>query len=71
MAWSMASESTVLDLSNHVLSVKVLATQAKFLQPSDYCTVINCAFILFTTNVFDYFHGIMAQFEFAKHNFSN
>ena len=42
--------------------VKVLATRAKYLEPSDYCTV---------TNVFGCFHGIMAKFELSTHKFLN
>ena len=51
------------------LIIKVLATWAKFLQPSDYFNVINCAFTFFTTNVFGCFSHIMAQFKFMKHIF--
>ena len=35
----------------------------KFLQLSGYFTVINCTFICHIKNVFDCFHGVMAQFE--------
>ena len=51
--------------------VKVLTTQAKFIEPSDYCTVINCAVNFCTTNDFGFFHGIMAQFEFVEHKLLN
>ena len=37
------------------LMVEILATRAKFLQPSCYCTAINCAFTFHTTDVFGYF----------------
>ena len=43
----------------------------KFLQPSGYCTVINCAFISRSTNDFSYFRGVTTQFEFVKQKFLN
>ena len=39
--------------------VKVLATWVKFLESSSYCTVINCAFIFHTTNIFGSFYSII------------
>ena len=53
------------------LIVKVLVTQAKFLEPSGYNTVINCAFTFHATNVFGCFHDIMAKFELVKYKFPN
>ena len=44
MAWNMALKSTVLGLPDLVIS-EVLLTQAKFLEPFGYCTVINSASI--------------------------
>ena len=38
------------------LIVKIVATQAKFLKPSSYCTVINYASTFYATNVFSCFH---------------
>ena len=51
--------------------IEVLVTQAKFLDPSDYCSIINCTFTFCTTNDFSCFHSIMAQFELVKHKFLN
>ena len=34
------------------LIIEVLITRAKFLQPSGYCTMINCTFTFCMTNVF-------------------
>ena len=45
------------------LIVEVLATWAKFLKPSGYSTVINCAFAFHTTNVFSCCCSVMTQFE--------
>ena len=45
------------------LIIKVLATQAKFLHPSDYCIVINCIVIFHTINVFGCCCSVMVQFE--------
>ena len=55
----------------HCLIIKVLATWVKFLQPSGYCSVINCAFTFHTRNVLGYFAVIMAQFELIEHKFPN
>ena len=53
------------------LSVKVLATWAKFLESSGYCIVINCPFTFCTTNGFGCFSGdIVAQWHVAMHNAS-
>ena len=51
LAWSMALESAVLGLLDLSLIVKVFATWVKFLEPSGYCTVINCTFTFCTINV--------------------
>ena len=40
-----------------------LATQVKFLEPSGYCTVINCTFTFCTTNIFGCFCGIIVKFK--------
>ena len=40
--------------TENCLIVKILATQAKFLESSGYCTVIKCAFIFSTIDIFDY-----------------
>ena len=53
------------------LIIKVLATQAKFLKASGYCTVISCAFTFWITNVFSCFCNIMTQFNLAKFKFTN
>ena len=37
--------------------------QAKFLGPSGYCTVINCAFTFCTTNIFGCFCDVQTLFE--------
>ena len=42
----------------HCLIAEVLATWVKFLDPSGYCTVIGCALLFCTTNVYDCFQGI-------------
>ena len=55
-----------LRLSWPCLIIKVLATQAKFLEPSDYCTVINYAFTFCLINDFGCFSSIMAQFELIR-----
>ena len=49
------------------LIINVLATETKFLEPSDYCTLINCAFIFSTKNVFGCFHSFMIQFKHVKY----
>ena len=51
--------------------IKVLATQVKFFEPSDYCTIINCAFTFCTINIFGCFCDIVAQFKLVKHKFLN
>ena len=48
---------------------KFLQPQAKFLWPSDYCTVINCPFIFGTRNVFFCFRGVMPKFKLVKQIF--
>ena len=48
------------------LIVKVLATWVKFLQLSDYYTMINCTFTFCITNVFGCFCGVMVQFKLIK-----
>ena len=58
LSLSTASESTVLG-SLHLA----------FLQPSGYCTVINCTFIIHTINIFGRFDGVMAHLELIKHKF--
>ena len=69
VAWSMASESKVSGLLDLARSIKVLATWAKFLEPSAYCTVIYYALIFCKTNVFRCFYRIKAKFELVKHKF--
>ena len=54
------------ELAWYSLIVKVVVTCVKFLEPSGYCTVINYAFTFCATNIFGYFHCIMAQFEHIK-----
>ena len=51
------------------LVVEVLVIRVKFLEPSGYCTVINCTFTFGPTNIFDYISGIMTQFKLMKHKF--
>ena len=52
------------------LIVEVLVTWPKFLEPSGYCTVINCVFTLDPTYVFGCFRNIrVAQFELEMHRF--
>ena len=53
------------------LFVKVLAPWSEYLEPSGYCTVINCTFAFHKTNFFGSFHRIMAQFKFIKLKFPN
>ena len=53
------------------LIIKILATQTKFLEPSDYWTVINCTFPFCSTLVFDCFSSVMARFKIVKHKFLN
>ena len=48
------------------LIVEVLATQAKFFQPSGYCTVINSAFSVHATKLFHCSYGVVALFELAN-----
>ena len=50
---------------------KILAACTKFLQPSDYCTVINCAFTFCLTNIFGYFRNVTGQFKFIKYKLVN
>ena len=42
------------------LIIEVLATRAKFLEPSGLCTMINCTFTFWALNVFGCSHRIMA-----------
>ena len=49
------------------LFMKVFETRVKFLEHPRFCTVINCAFNFYTTNVFVCFRYVIAQFEQAKH----
>ena len=49
------------------LIVDVLATRAKSLLSSVYCTVTNCAFTFRSTNVFCYFRKIMTHTDLVKH----
>ena len=51
------------------LIVIVLATRAKFFEPSGYWTEINCTFTFCTTNIFGCFHCIITQFELIKLSF--
>ena len=53
------------------LIVKVLQPKWNFLNKSGYGIVINCAFTLRTTNVFECFCGIIAQFKLVKPKFLN
>ena len=48
MVWSTSLESTVGGLPD----LEILATQAKFLEPSGYCTMINCFFFFRIINYF-------------------
>ena len=60
MAWSIASKSGFRPTWPYLI-IEVLANQAKFLQPFGYCTVINCTFNFFTTNVLGCFCSIIAH----------
>ena len=51
------------------LITEVLATRLKIHIPSDYCTVINCAFTFWPTNVFGCFCSFINQFKFVKRKF--
>ena len=53
------------------LIITALANKEKFLEPSNYCVVINCIFTLCTTNIFGCIHSIMAQFTLIMHKFAN
>ena len=65
VAWSKVSKSTVLDRP-------VLAIGVKLLELSGYSTVITCTFAFHTKYIFRCLRGgVMAQFELAKHKFSN
>ena len=48
------------------LIVKVLKTQAKFLKPSDYRTVVNCFFTFHFTKVFSCFFSVLIQHKFLN-----
>ena len=45
------------------LTIKVLVTWVKFLEPPEYCCVVNCIFTFYTANAFGCFPSIMAQFK--------
>ena len=64
---NMALESTILALLDFDWSSWFLITWAKFLEPSVYCCMINCAFTFCTINIFGCFRGIIVQFELIKH----
>ena len=49
--------------------IEILSTQAKFLVPSAYYTMINITFTFCTTNVLGCFCVTLAQFEIIKHMF--
>ena len=51
--------------------VEVLASWAKFLEASGYCTEINSTVAFRETKVFVCFSGGMAQLELVKHKFQN
>ena len=70
MTWNTAFGSSFI-LSWPCLIIKVLATWMKFLKLSGYCTLVNCVFTICTTNVFGFFHCVIALFELVKHKFSN
>ena len=55
----------------HSLIDKVLTTWTKFLEPSGYCSVINCVFIFDTINVFCCFGGVIAHFQLIKYKLPN
>ena len=57
---------TFLGLLDLVWSLRFLQP---FLEPSGYCTVINCPFNFHTTNVFHCFFNVLAQFELVTHKF--
>ena len=50
------------------LIIKVFARQAKFLPPSDDCTLNDCAFT-FYLSVFGCIYDIIAEFRLLKHEF--
>ena len=56
LAWYSASATCRI-----WLIVEILATQRKSLEPSDYCTAINCAFTFLISNVFGCFCSISFQ----------
>ena len=51
--------------------VQVLIILAKFIEPSGYCSVINCTFTSGAPNLLGCFHSVMFLFELAKHKFPN
>ena len=53
------------------LIIKILATWEKFIQPSEYWTVINCALTYCITNVFCCLCGVITEFDLVKYKFSN
>ena len=70
MAWSTASESTVLRFIWSCQIIEVLANREKYFEVSGDCTVIPCAFTFCTVNDFGLFSSFMVQFEIIKHNIS-
>ena len=48
------------------LIVKVLATSVTILKQTSYCTVINCTFPFYITNIFGCFNDVMAQLWTSK-----
>ena len=63
MALSTASKSTVLGLPYLADCRGFTYRAAKFLEPSAYCTIINNAFIVGTTDEFSCFHSNMSLFK--------
>ena len=67
------AKSRIQTFSSTCLSliIKVLATQAKYLEPSGYCTVINCTFTFHAANICGSLRSVMVQFELTKLMFPN
>ena len=55
----------------HWLVIGVLESREKFLETSDYWTLINWTFTFRTTIVFARFRSVIVQFELVKHKFPN
>ena len=53
------------------LIIEVLATRTKFLKPSGYWTVINCADTFWHNKCFGCFHGFMSLFNLVKYKILN